>query len=140
MAKFNAGSAIEAVEYDFEPYQPGVKGVIPEPTQGQVELFFNRVADIRKLAFKVERDIKKAAESDDEADLDAVLDNLPQDKIDEAKNEIALWAAELCSNTPTEEQIRGLPYRPFAAFVKFLAEEYGPKDETGSTPLRVVKG
>lgn len=131
MAKFNAATALDPVEFDFSKYN-GPVGEIPEPSQGQVEEFFDRIGNLRKFASKIERDVKEAAEEGEEA-LDEYIENLPQAELNKFKEEISLWISELCSGFPSRADVDALPYRVFSAFLVFLLQEYGPKDVNGPT-------
>lgn len=125
MAKFNAATAVEAVEYDFKPYVDA-EGIIPEPSKEQVETFFDRIKNMHRLVARVERDITNAAEVSNE-ELEKVVAELPEGEINKMKSELSIYIADLTSNQPTVEQIDGLPYRVFTAFMVHLMTEYGPK-------------
>jgi hypothetical protein len=132
MPGFNSGVAVEAMTYDFTAHG-GSSGTIPEPSQGQVETFFERIESVGKLIRGLEKDAKKIDDDDDEA-IDEFLDNLPRDKIKEVQDEMSVWISELCSGNPSTEAVRALPYRVFGAFTAWLSGEVGPKDTSGTKP------
>lgn len=126
MPGFVSGVEVEAMTYDFTAHG-GPRGTIPEPSQEQVEVFFEHVGDTSQFVTDIERKAKKVDDDDDEA-FDKFIEELPRDKIKEFQNAFAVWIAEVCSDSPNEEQVRALPYRVFGAFLAFLARELGPKD------------
>lgn len=130
MAGFDSSKAVEEMTYDFSAHG-GPVGSIPEPSQGQVETFFERIEGAGKLVRSIETQAKKVDNDDDEA-VEQFLENLPRDKIKAVQDEMSVWVADLCSNSPDVEAVRALPYRVFAAFTAWLSGEIGPKENTGT--------
>lgn len=140
MAKFDAGSAVEVMEYDFTKYDGG-QGEIPEPSRGQVELFFERIAELKKFTNKAMRDGETIAEDDESGEeLEKFIEELSEGELKKYQAELSVWAADVCSQEPSVEDINKLPYRVFGAFMAYLAGELGPKDENGSSPSPVASG
>jgi len=115
MAKFNLAEAVDQLEYDFRtPANPdGEYGIIPEPTSDQIAAFRTvlaatfpttigptgeAVVDIKALAAKVQT-----------ADEGSALEDLLYQAV-----------TDLCSGHPSNEAIRGLPFRGQRAFVGWI--------------------
>jgi hypothetical protein len=129
MPKFNAKTEIDPIEYDLTPWGP--VGALPEPSQGQVEEFFSRIRELQMFAGKMLHKAEKLAEAEDTDGLAEYAENLPMEEIDKYKSQIAPWLVEVSSNSLSEEMLRGLPYRVFGAFFKYITQELNPKDATG---------
>lgn len=158
MAKFDAGQAVERLEYDFTAYDGG-KGPIQEPTTGRVNSFFaNSKALIKEI-----KTMKGMAESLEGVNLEDLSDEDSAkvfSQIDEAsdgaqllqrrtvENLALLCGAEWVENPPESEseehnpepeliggnpsfdELNALPYRVLQAFSEWLIKEIQPKKKT----------
>lgn len=97
---FDAGQ--DELVYNFEPYQPGVRGTIPEPSTEQIQTFL-----------EVLRQVMPTVEGPDgKKMLDlAALNERFKDNPDEAEAIVNSAVSAVCSGTPTADQIGALPYR-----------------------------
>ncbi len=117
MAGFDAGTAVEKLDFTFEPYLPGVKGTIPEPPQDAVDAFSEVMAGARALLAKVDDD--ESSESEKAATL-----------------EVARALSSICSGAITTDQFVALPPRLRNAFAGWLMGQFANPTSAsdGSTP------
>lgn len=156
MAKFDAGLAVEALEYDFSAYG-GRKGTIPEPSTVKVNQFFDDMREFlkeaRALAGNQDEDDGPELEELSEEEVAGALDDMDE-KIASAAGYQAktveavavLCGAERLSNpkweedndepeyvveggAPSLDDLNTLPYRVLAAFNKWLIQEITPKSD-----------
>lgn len=137
MAKFDAGTAVDPLDYDFSAYK-GPVGTIPEPSTKQVNDFFkamkNMVKDVRKLSRDAgPKDVDPDNLTDE--DLETISDQIDAagevaEKYQAQTREIL---AELCSNEPSADDLALLPQRVLGAFSSWLVGELRPKKETPGT-------
>ena len=157
MGKFDAATVVEDLEYDFTKYGGG-KGVIPEPSTGAVNHFFQGM----KNTLKEVRNLSKGVDEVDLEDLSEEELSEQLSKIDQAdegasKYQTATieYLAELCGGqreyvenpdnpdadkiervvggTPSVEDLQTLPYRVLQAFSEWLVGEITPKRKTRDT-------
>lgn len=125
MGKFDAGTAVDQMEYDFTAYGGG-QGTIPEPSTGQVTQFFADMKDIVKEA----RGLRNLASSEtpaSEEDLAEAISDLDDGLMDRFNKRIAESTAQLCSGQPSPDDIQKLPFRVLAAFTAWIASEFRPE-------------
>lgn len=132
MAKFTAGTAVEALDYDFTDYVPGCAGTIPEPTTEQIETYFDRAREVAQEVMAVKNKMDKVKN----ADGDGSTENLTEEEVTEIVTDLeeidvhGLQAkmvdliADLCSQQPTAEQITALPFRVRQAFIKWVGSQF----------------
>jgi hypothetical protein len=156
MAKFKAAEAVETLEYDFEGFGNGAKGVIQEPTTGLVNGFFKNM----KAMMRDVQSLQNAAKglSDIDTDKEMTDEELAEqmEKIDEAEagsdllqqrsveNLAILCGAEwvpddpddpdtteghYVGGSPTLEDLQSLPFRHLNAFTQWLIGEIRPKKD-----------
>lgn len=128
MAKFDASKAVEALDYDFTAFGGGV-GVIPEPTSGQVEGFFNTIKQLAKEV-KAKQGSLEAVNEVDAADTLAEMDD---NFMSEYEAEMSEAIAELCSGTPNADEVNRLPFRVRTAFIQWLVGELRPEGTRPAT-------
>jgi hypothetical protein len=146
MAKFDAGTAVEPMEFDFAKYKGGT-GEIPEPTTGLVNDFFVGMRGLIKDARELAGDDVASMdfEAMDGEELAAAFDKMDEKTataMEFQKKSIALMS-ELCQGSPDAEALGKLPLRVLRAFNQWLLGEINPKkdggsDQTDPTPLRPV--
>lgn len=132
MAKFNAGVAVEKLEYDFTDFG-GKEGVVPEPSIAQTNAFFKNMKGLVKNVKSLKSglgDLELEELSDDD-----MIDQMG--KVDELEAEVSEfqaksieYLAELCSHTPSVDELSALPYRVLQAFSTWLVQEIQPKRTT----------
>lgn len=134
---FDAGKAVDALDYDFTAYVDDAKGTIPEPRQAQVDALFDAL-----------REVVVASGAEAGATPEAIISGLaglPEDVV-KAQSEAMLDAlAAFCQGTPSREEIEALPVRPLQAFVGWLvgqledpgkgATQRAPATANGAAPL-----
>lgn len=128
MAGFDAGSAVEPMDYDFTTVKGGQgKGTVPEPSTAEMKTFQRDFAAIM-------RDAKALELSDDEAaKLSKEEFDTLQDQMDEIADRLDEAVSVLCHNTPSKEEVATLPFRIKTAFSKWLMEQFSPEGETSGT-------
>lgn len=124
MAQFNAQGAVEALEYDFRPHVDA-HGVIPEPSTGQIQAYFDGARDLAKGVQGL-RSQATAAEAGDlsEEQMAEIVEQIENLDIAEYMDQIVHLVAALCSNEPSAEQIFALPFRIRQAFVKWVGAQF----------------
>lgn len=159
MAKFDAGTAVEVLEYDFTAYG-GTAGVIPEPTTAAVNRFFGQVRGIATRARAAQASLKSAQTleegggdvSNEEAmetlsSLGDEAGSIMQQTQDEmvqalayltgghyegpadASDDDRLWV----DGTPTKKELQDLPFRVLQKFSEWLMGEINPKKGAQAT-------
>lgn len=118
MATFDVSQEVDELTFDFTKYVPDAKGTIPEPSNDAITAFRRRIAELLPVA--VGEDGKPGV------DLSALVEKYGESE-DAAKGlEADLYksVADLCSNTPTVEQIRALPFRGQRAFIGWIIGKF----------------
>jgi hypothetical protein len=163
VASFDAGSVVEALDYTFEPFVPGCKGTIKEPTSVQLQAFLTANAkEMQRLRREAGDDAAGGAadptagnEAGDGAPPDdAVLASAVSDKllariaetdpkkVEAAKLRQAKIFSALCSGEPSAADLLKLPHRQMSAFANWITDELmNPEAVTGDgTPhLQIVR-
>lgn len=143
MTKFNAGTAVEAMEYDFSDYKddegnPLPSGIIPEPTTDQMEAYFNGVRNIaqsvRDTRMNVQDMREKAGSGDlSNEEMEKILASMDQVSIKKFQGEICDLLGSLCSDQPSAIVLGRLPYRVLQAFMGWIQGNLRP--EAGATGM-----
>lgn len=123
---FNIAEELDELTFDFTKFVKGAKGTIPEPSSEQVRAFHSALRHITAPAREMFERAKKMDASEEEVTM-AALDALG-DEADDAAKELMDGAcdaaAALCSNRPSSEQIRQLPWRGQKAFIGWLSGQF----------------
>jgi hypothetical protein len=146
VASFDAGTVIEALDYTLEPFVPGRKGTIREPTSVQVQAFLTANAkEMQRL--RKEAGVEppagdgaagevQAADADPEMISDELLAKLAAvdpKKVEAAQRRGARIYADLCSGEPSAEDLMKLPHRIMLKFAEWLmGEVMSPEAVTGA--------
>lgn len=129
MAKFNAATAVEAMDYDFTAFG-GKAGTIPEPTSDQIQAFMKAIADTaasyRTLAKDTEAKVEDGM-SDEEVIALVTADSDLQDKAKALGDNVSDAITAVTSGEITREDIDRLPWRIQQAFAAWLASELNPE-------------
>lgn len=151
MAKFDAGTAVERLEYDFTTYG-GSEGFISEPSTGRVNDFMASMRGMMKNIKSLQSSAKKfenVEEMDDEALADSLGDiDEASDAASEFQNRSIEFLAILCGaerivhedgsvtiegGEPSYDDLQRLPHRVLQAFTQWLMQEIRPKKEAPAT-------
>lgn len=108
---FKASRAASELEYDFEPFLPGVKGVTPEPSSDQV---LEMQARLRELFL---------TNDPDPLALTKKLSELSLEDFKDRDHQLAEIYADVCSQQPSTEEIMALPHRVQVAYIGYLSGE-----------------
>lgn len=157
MARFDAGQAVESLEYDFTAYG-GNAGAIKEPSTGQVNAFFNGMKTLFKEVRQIQNSLNLSDTEMDKMSEEEISEAMA--KIDEAESGASEYQtrslellAELCGakwedvtddegavvdkrlvgGAPTLDELNDLPYRVLTAFSQWLIKEIQPKKTTPVT-------
>lgn len=139
MAKFDAATAVEPMEYDFTKYAGDqAKGEIPEPTTGAVSEFFT---GMRFLIRDVQGKQPDEVNLEEDMDVEEMAETL--ENMDDAMAEAAEFQAKsvallaiLCGGAPSAEDLGKLPIRVLRAFTKWIVREINPKEEGETVPVQ----
>lgn len=140
---FDASKVVAPLDWDFTAFEGG-KGVIPEPTDKQIDTFFQDLIKMSKTLME-KAGIENAGEVSPEELLLTMADmpeGTPGVGVMAMLDEMAKIFAKLCQNKPSATQIKKLPMRIRMRFFVWLATELRPEDfGAASKPnLRVVRG
>lgn len=119
------GEELEELSYDFTKYVPDCSGTIPEPSTLQIERFQRAVRSALAPALSAIEDAKDPVKR--QAAIQHALSAPSDDDEKAAKKahkDMLTSCAALCSNSPTVEQITGLPYRGQQIFVGWLVGKF----------------
>lgn len=107
-------TGVEETTFDLERYVPGMKGTIPEPSSEQIQTF---VEVLQTVLPTKEEDGKRILDMDKISEFFEAHEEDAEDIVNDA-------IAAVCSNTPTAEQIKALPYRVKQGFYGFVTGTY----------------
>lgn len=113
MAKFVVADSVESLEYNFEPYAG--KGVIPEPTAGQIQNFRQALADLFGMLPTPDTEQVSGQEV-----MRRVTEFLGRDT-SEIEGKLLHAISDVCSNQPSYDELTELPYRAQQAFVGWIS-------------------
>lgn len=157
MAKFNAATAVDTLDWDFTAFDGG-EGVISEPSTGDVNRFFKNMKKMMKDVKALQKNVRSLEEFSDVEEMSDEDVTAQMGKIDEAElgaeefqRRTMECLAELCGakwvtnaenldesdilvgGSPSLEQLQTLPYRHLQAFSEWLMGEIRPKKTTPGT-------
>lgn len=113
MSNFDAGQ--DELTYDFTKYIPDAKGVIPEPTSEQIQHFTQTLQKI--MPSKTITD--ENGNERNVLDIEKIKEEYGEDG-SEVELTLAAAVSQVCSGTPTAEQILALPYRVKRRFTGWI--------------------
>lgn len=108
-ANFVLAEEVEALGYNFEPY--GKAGSIPEPSGEQINAFRKSVSEVLQQALG--EDVKIDDENQEWARR---LVKVLGEDTSEIQHKLLLAIAEVCSDKPSYDELKALPYRAQQAF------------------------
>lgn len=128
MAGFDAGSAVDPMEYDFTSVPGGVgKGVVPEPSTKEMKDFQKEYAAIMRRGQQLDVSDEDALKMTEKEFATF------QAKVAKIGEELDECIARLCKNTPSAEEVATLPFRVKTAFSKWLMEQFAPEGGASAT-------
>ena len=130
MAKFTAADAGDPLEYDFRPHDDAT-GTVPEPTDDQVAEFYAALGRGLEDALGEER----VAEVDltSPYGVASLLGSLTADEHRAMYDYLLTTHADVCSGSPSREQIAALPFRLRRAFYGAVQEWLRPESSRTAT-------
>lgn len=133
MAKFDAGAAVEALDYDFTAFG-GKEGTIPEPSSGAVKGYFRSMKDLAKEMRKFKGIAEQIGDveglTDEEITARMSMIEEAEEGVDELQEKQKHMLASLCGGEITYDDLDRLPFRVFQAFNTWLLGEITPKKTT----------
>jgi|SRR5215472_11983435 len=121
MAGFNASSAVEPLDYDFNPFVDS-KGTVPEPSAEQINDYRRAIMSIFQEMVPEGMDAEptdNGTRSTTEM-VRRVTEFLGTDRT-EMQEKILHTLADVCSNTPSFDELSALPYRHQQAFAGWIS-------------------
>jgi hypothetical protein len=126
MAGFDAATAVEPMDWNFEKFGGG-SGVVPEPSTKEMKSFQQEFG-------KIMRDSAALEMPDDEAmKLSEDEFTALQEQVAELGERLDTAIAQLCKDQPSVDQVAKLPFRVKTAFSKWLMEQFRPEGATSGT-------
>jgi hypothetical protein len=119
VAKFDAATVVEALEWTFEPFV-AARGVIREPNDEQIAAY---LADVKAFGQEVREKIPDAPDGNDPVDLMTALEDLNLAEVAGLTEKMAGIVAALCGGDPSRETILALPPRRRTMFYGWLQSE-----------------
>lgn len=124
MAGFNAGTVVEALDYDFRTKADpdAIHGTVREPTDRQIAEY---MAGIKKLVRDYQGKLPEGLVTGtaDAASLTDAAEDLDPEVVIGLHGDVATLFAALCSNEPSREDILRLAPRIRAHFYGWLQRE-----------------
>lgn len=139
---FDASTIVEPLDYDFTKFG-GSKSVIPEPSQEKVIAMY---AAMDTLVKQIAGSFVQLPENPSATDLVESLNQLTMsESYGPMLDGMTAIYAELCSQSPSEEELKKLPPRIRALFFQWMAKQMRPEldaadSKTPLRPLRIAQG
>jgi len=143
MPKFDAGSVVEPLAYDFTTIKgyphKRAKGEIQEPTDEQIATLLGALRESMSDAGKMVGSGNEVQDFTDPAAFLHQLDNFDPAVFTELYAKVARAYADLCSGQPSFEEISALPMRVRVRFFSWIMEEVvSPEAGTGAGSAAVI--
>lgn len=143
MTKFDAGSVLEPLDYDFTKFG-GRKGTVPEPDEVVLTEFLRQLAEITNAIAKEHFDLPDDITREElfvKAQELTTKDILPELSAALTK----LYSEVLCQGNPPVEELNRLPLRIRGEFFKWIVEQtrpefFGAASTRRAPVLRAVNG
>lgn len=146
MATFVLADELDLLEWDFSPKSSpgaGPKGIIPEPTSGQLQAFTRAIRHITApVASKIAKAEGASAAVDitklNPAEIGKLIEEADATEGEAASTlrDIVDAIAAVCSDSPNAAQINGLPHRAQQAFFGYIIGTFlDPKSQTPGLTL-----
>lgn len=141
MPSFDASTIVEPLDYDFSKFG-GRKAVIPEPTEEKIVAYY---ASLDELMKSLAGDFVQLPPNPSAQELIEALNQLTMNESYKPMLDgITAIVADLCSNSPSVEEIRQLPPRMRALFFQWIAREMRPElsaadSKMAPRPLRIAQ-
>lgn len=142
MPGFDAGTIVEPLDYDFTKFG-GRKATIPEPSEDAVVKMY---AEMDVLVKEIAGSFVQLPENPSAQDLVESLNQLTMsESYAPMLSGMTRIYAELCSQTPSADELGQLPPRIRALFFQWMAKQMRPElnaadSKTAPRPLRIAQG
>jgi hypothetical protein len=142
MPMFDAGAAVEALDWDFTKAGVKATGTIPEPSDRAIGDFLD---GLKKLYTETRKMVEAGEQAEaSPGEMLEALNAVTGDMFVEQMKGIAVLYAALCSGKPGVDELLALPLRVRAKFYGWVMNEVvNPEAETGAgtavvKPLRAA--
>ena len=143
---FDAGGTIEPLDWDFStipngpPALKNASGTIREPSDQMIGKFIDAQKALFTEASKKYEKVAELGDDPDAGDVMRALNDLSGDDVVKLLADTAGLYADLCSGSPTADQILALPLRARIAFFSWLdGEVVRPEAGSGGGNAQVVR-
>jgi hypothetical protein len=126
MAGFDAATAVEPMDWNFEKFGGGV-GTVPEPSTEEMKLFQKDFARIMRDGNALEMDNEESVKLTEEE-----FEEL-QTKMSAISDRLDVAISTLCKEQPSRAQVALLPFRVKTAFSRWLMEQFNPEAAAAAT-------
>jgi hypothetical protein len=135
MPKFDAADVVESLEWDFTAAGVKAKGVTPEPSDTQIGAFLD---GLKKL-FEASKDMISAElENPTPEQMLEAMSQVTGDAFVKLMADTAGLFADLCSGSPSKDQLLALPMRIRVHFFGYVqGEVVNPEVGTGAGTAQV---
>jgi hypothetical protein len=135
---FDAGQ-FGTLRYDFKAYK-GIQGIIPDPSDQQIEDFMLGMRDTAK-EFQAGDIDPETIDRLSAEELQDLMDDDQNMRVVAAQEAISELVATLCSGSPSKDQLLALPFRVRQAFLRWLQGKLLDPEAgaAGTTPSRVTR-
>lgn len=141
MATFDAGSAVEDLNWDFTAYGGG-SGKVPEPSEKLIVDYYKELKEAISSLRGIQDHKGGSRDNLTQTEIEELMKQMETVDIRKINTEVKKAVAKLCQNSPSVAELNKLPYRVLNAFVTWIQGEMSPEDKSaGTTPsLEVVRG
>lgn len=126
MAGFDAATAVEPMDWNFEKFGGGT-GTVPEPSTEEMKLFQKDFARIMRDGNALEMDNEESVKLTEEE-----FEEL-QTKMSAISDRLDVAISTLCKEQPSRVQVALLPFRVKTAFSRWLMEQFNPEAAAAAT-------
>lgn len=124
MAGFDAGKAVDPLDWSLRPYVDAT-GTVPEPTDTEFRAYMRTMKQLTGV---------DEAATDDE--LNRRLSGLDDDALQQMTDDLIAALVKLTKGSPSVEQIKAMPQRPQRAFVRWLMQEMNDPNSSSAATRR----
>lgn len=121
MANFHAKD-YGTVQYNFHPDAPGIKGVIPDPSDDMLQTYHTQINGLMRESgindLPSDTELRLHPER-----MDEYMDRLESFNAIDTHHKLVAIVAELCSDSPSVDDMMKLPYRKRVKFIRFAQKE-----------------
>lgn len=130
MPKFDAATAVDPFEWDFNP-RVDAHGTVPEPTDTQVARFYADLSNHLRDALGADR--IEGVDLTDPFEVGTLFQSLTAEDNEQLYGRLLEIYAAVCSDSPNRDQLAALPFQVRRKFYGMVQEWLRPEAETPAT-------